>query len=117
MNRIKILREQKGISQQTLADMFNLSQQSIYKYENELAEPSIRTLKDLADYFHTTIDYIVGYTDNPSRPYESVDIQYSPIELQHLDMYCQLTPSLQNGIDVLIEKIIKEQETASPSSL
>ena len=43
MKRLKELREKKGISQQKLANEFNLSQQSIYKYENDLAEPDIST--------------------------------------------------------------------------
>lgn len=108
MNRIRILREQMGISQQALADKFNLSQQSIYKYENDLSEPSIRTLKDFADYFHTTVDYLVEYTDNPARPHETIELPYSPKELHHLDMYCKLSPALRDKIDDLCESIIDE---------
>lgn len=44
MKNLKILREEFGLSQQKLADLFNLSQQSIYKYENDLAEPDFQTL-------------------------------------------------------------------------
>ncbi len=112
MNRIKLLREQKGISQQALADMFNLSQQSIYKYENDLAEPSIRTLKDFADYFHTTVDYIVEYTDDPTRPHEKIEAMYSTSQLQHLDRYCQLSAALQKSINTLVEDIIAEQKNS-----
>lgn len=107
MNRIRILREEMGISQQALADKFNLSQQSIYKYENGLSEPSIQTLKDFADYFHTTVDYLVEYTDNPARP-ELIECSYSPKELHHLDMYCRLSPTLRDKIDDLCESIIDE---------
>ena len=58
---LKELRTRYGISQQQLADEIGVSQQSINKYENHNAEPSIDTLKDLAAYFHTSIDYLVGY--------------------------------------------------------
>ena len=56
----------------------------------------------------TTIDYIVGYTDNPTRSYEIVELTYSPQELRHLDMYCRLAPRLRSGVDNLIESIISE---------
>lgn len=112
MNRIKLLREQKGISQQALAEMYNLSQQSIYKYENDLAEPCIQTLKDFADYFHTTVDYIVGYTDDPSRPHERIEMLYSPGQLQHLDRYCKLSPTLQDSVNTLVENILSEQKNS-----
>ena len=41
---IRILREKQNISQQKLADAVGLSQQSIYQYENGIAEPDIDTL-------------------------------------------------------------------------
>ena len=64
MKHLKLLRESRGISQQKLADQFCLSQQSIYKYENGLAEPDFSTLRQFADYFHTTIDYLINDDDN-----------------------------------------------------
>lgn len=60
--RLKQLREEKGLSQQQLADLVNLSQQTIGHYEVERAEPSIKTLEMFADIFDTTTDYILGRT-------------------------------------------------------
>ena len=51
MKRLKELREENGISQQKLADEFHISQQSIWKYENGLSEPDIKTLMQFADFF------------------------------------------------------------------
>ncbi len=51
MLNLKKLRKEKGLTQQFLAEKFDLSQQSIYKYENNLAEPDIATLKELAEFF------------------------------------------------------------------
>ena len=53
------------MSQQQLALKLNLSQQTIYKYENQITEPDITTLINLADYFNTSVDYLIGNTDNP----------------------------------------------------
>ena len=39
-------------------------QQSINKYENQNVEPDISTLIKIADYFSTTVDYLVGRTES-----------------------------------------------------
>ena len=68
MKNLKKLRQAKKMSQQQLALKLNLSQQTIYKYENQITEPDITTLINLADYFNTSVDYLIGNTDNPQRP-------------------------------------------------
>ena len=70
MKNLKTLRLKRGLSQQALADKFNLSQQSIYKYEHGLAEPDIKTLKELAHFFDVSIDYLVGYSDSENAQNE-----------------------------------------------
>lgn len=60
---LKLLRKEYGISQQLLADTLGISQQSVNQYENREIEPDISTLSQMAEYFETSIDYIVGRTD------------------------------------------------------
>ncbi len=62
LKNLRMLREEKGISQQKLADTIGVSQPSINKYENHNIEPDIYTLSLMADYFDTSIDFIVGHT-------------------------------------------------------
>ena len=68
MKNLKALRLSKKLSQQQLALRLDLSQQTIYKYENGITEPDIATLIKLADYFNTSVDYLIGNTNNPQRP-------------------------------------------------
>ena len=63
MEKLRILREQAGLSQQKLADQLGLTQQSIYSYENGAYEPDIATLKRFAAYFDTSVDYLIGNTE------------------------------------------------------
>lgn len=63
MNRIAELRKEKGMNQIALAMRLNISQKMISAYENGKNEPSIATLKQLADIFGVSIDYLLGYTD------------------------------------------------------
>ena len=64
---LKLLRQERGISQQRLADAIGLTQQSINQYENHKIEPDIQTLARMADFFETSIDFIVGHTNVRQR--------------------------------------------------
>lgn len=64
--RIRVLRESKSITQSELAQIVNLSQQTIDHYEKGRAEPNIDTINLLANYFGCSADYLLGRTDDPS---------------------------------------------------
>lgn len=64
---LKKLRNEFNISQQQLADVIGVSQQSINKYENHNIEPDIETLKTMAKFFNTSIDYLVGYKESETK--------------------------------------------------
>ncbi len=64
MNRIAELRKEKNMSQISLGMKLNVSQKMISAYENGKNEPSIDLLIRMADIFHVSIDYIVGYSEN-----------------------------------------------------
>ena len=51
---LRLLRDEKGLSQQKLAEMLNITQQTIFKYEKILVEPDIETLIRLSDIFDVT---------------------------------------------------------------
>ena len=74
MLRLEELRKNKGISQETLAKDLNMTQQRISAYEKGKREPDIETLKQFAEYFNCTIDYITGKTDvrNPGKQIDDV---------------------------------------------
>lgn len=107
MKNLKSLRESKGLSQQRLASYFNLSQQSIYKYENGLAEPDIATLEAMADFFDTSVDYLVGHSDIPYKLEERNDCALSQEEQSHMEAYRKLSPSLRSLLNTLIGEYLK----------
>ena len=76
MKRLRELRQKKRLSQQALADMLHVTQQSVYKYENGLAIPELDILIHMAEIFETSIDYLVGNTDVPFK-YETYDADTS----------------------------------------
>lgn len=58
---LKELRTEKGISQQSLANVFCVSKMTISAWENDKQEPCIEDIKKLAHYFETSTDYLLGY--------------------------------------------------------
>ncbi len=60
---LRTLRKEKHLSQDKLGQAIGITQQSINKYETQSTEPDISTLIKLAQYFDTSIDYLVGTTD------------------------------------------------------
>lgn len=54
-NRIKQLRNEKGISQQELADYLGIGRTSLSKIENTKYNPSARIIQKTSDYFKLPI--------------------------------------------------------------
>lgn len=65
MFRLKALRKQKRISQLKLAMDLGMNQNTVSRYETGEREADYSTLIALADYFHVSVDYLLGRTDNP----------------------------------------------------
>lgn len=61
LENLRKLRTEAGVTQKQLADAISVSQQSINKYENHNIEPDIRTMILIADFFHTSVDYLIGH--------------------------------------------------------
>ena len=63
--RLKILREQRHLSQVFLGMELGMSQNTISRYETGAREADYDTLIAFADYFQVSIDYLLGRTENP----------------------------------------------------
>ena len=61
--RIRELREDKDISQTKLAKILGMSQTGYSKYETGENDIPTTILIKLADFYETTVDYILGRTD------------------------------------------------------
>jgi len=62
--RLKELREEKGLSRMALAKELQVSDAAIGRWERGTRIISADLLIKLADFFDVTIDYLVGRTDN-----------------------------------------------------
>lgn len=106
MKRLRELRLEKKVSQQQLADILHVTQQSIHKYEHGIAEPDLDIIIAMAKYFDTSVDYLIGYSDVPIK-YELYDVEHSLTSAENrlLDYYRSLPPSGQGMIQSLIPTV------------
>lgn len=102
LKNLKALRAERNISQQHLADIIGVSQQSINKYENHNIEPDINTLKLLSDYFETSIDYLVGNTDIKHKIEPVFGAELNEEELDLISDYRKLSKSEKESITAVI---------------
>lgn len=66
--RLRDLREDREYSQQMLAQILNVRQNTYSQYETQARQIPLELLCRLADFYHTSVDYILERTDDP-RPY------------------------------------------------
>lgn len=66
--RLRDLREDNDLTQQALAEILNVEQTTYSKYERGVRDIPTEVLIQLADFYNTTTDYLLGRIDNPA-PY------------------------------------------------
>lgn len=62
-NRIRELREERGMNQDALAGLVGVSQQKISKVERNTESLGIDLLIEISDYFGVTTDYLLCLSD------------------------------------------------------
>ena len=60
---IRSLRIDNGYTQQQIADYLNVKQNTYSQYEVGTLNYSVNTLMKLADFYHVSVDYLLGRTD------------------------------------------------------
>ena len=109
--RLRMLREEKKLTQAELGKIFNLCQSTFGYYETNKKAPSQKTLQKLANYFNVSTDYLLGRTNNPD-PADAVQI---PDELLQAFMRAKEMPpehveKLAEVIDLLINQYTGERK-------
>lgn len=61
--RLKELREEKGLKQSELAKILNISSSSVGMYETDRREPDDDLKLEIANYFNVSVDYLMGKTN------------------------------------------------------
>lgn len=67
--RIRDLREDNDFTQQQVAEYLKCDRSLYSKYEREERDVPLNIVVELALFYHTSVDYIVGLTDD-KKPYK-----------------------------------------------
>ena len=97
---LKMLRNEKNMSQQELADALGISKSSINMYERGERQPNFETLETIADYFNVDIDYLLGRTNKTTKIIKPTTIaahfdgdEYTVDELEEIKAFAEFVKS------------------------
>ena len=62
--RLRDMREDHDLSQAEMAKLLKCSQQTYSRYESHTTEIPLQSLIFLAEYYDTSVDYLLGITNN-----------------------------------------------------
>lgn len=63
-DRLREIRKERKLSQDKLGELAGISREQVNRYENGKAIPDFATIIKIADALETSIDYLVGRTDD-----------------------------------------------------
>lgn len=63
--RLKELRKKHGLTQKQLANALHVAQNTVCNWENGVRQIDTEYIKQLAEYFHVSTDYLLGREDSP----------------------------------------------------
>ncbi len=78
MEKLKVLRIEKGLSQKDLSERLNVSQGALSSWESGRYEPDIATVIKIADIFNISIDELVGRVEGINFASKAIPIEKAP---------------------------------------
>lgn len=102
-SNIKLLRNQKKISQEELGKVLGVTTSAVGQYETGVRNPSYSVLNKLADYFGVTVDYLLGRKD-----FYSKDIRHE--EYDEAVVYLPVISEITNDNSVINSNNIERYE-------
>lgn len=124
MKRLKELRENKHLTQAQLSKFLNISASTIGMYEQGRRFPDEILLKNIAQFFNVSLDYLLGLTDIPytvddyiakqkKADKQPVDNQYSTDERKIIDMYRQLSEKDKGKVEGRLEEMLDDEQATT----
>lgn len=81
-DRIALLREKRGLTQEELSTKIGISRAALSHYETNRREPDYETINKIANFFNVTVDYLLGRTDQPQTVLDHDVREF----VEHLDL-------------------------------
>lgn len=121
-NRICMLRKSKGLSQRKLMDILNFD--NLSKYEKDQRQPNYKILKEIADFFNVSTDWLLTGEDlnqqNSSDEESKVEHilgKLSDEEIHFIELLRQVDEKERNKIEGMLDLKIAEAQTTKKELL
>lgn len=73
--RIRDRRKELGLSADQVADTLGVNRTTIFRYERgDIEKVPMKLLEPIAKVLHTTVDYLMGWSDNPSSASQDIEL-------------------------------------------
>ena len=70
---IRVLRKERSLTQEQLAEVLGVTTGAVYKWEAKLSQPELNMVMELADFFDTSVDVLLGYEMKDNHLEKSVE--------------------------------------------
>lgn len=103
-NRLRELRESRGLSQKMVSIKLDISQSSVSDWEMGRKTPPVKTICQLAEMFGVTSDYLLELSDIPYRSTatKSPYMEVSPFEKTVLEAFRSVDKTTQSNICMIL---------------
>jgi transcriptional regulator with XRE-family HTH domain len=100
-DRLTRLRKQRGLTQEALADLVNITKTQVYRYENGSSQPTLEVIKRLAIALSVTTDQLI-FEEDERQPDESLALLMEGV--------ARLDPDEKHILRELVEGILLKHE-------
>ena len=105
INRLKECREKIGISKQETARRIGISQPAYLRYESGDRKPSLQMTKEIAKVLNTSVDYLVGNSDDSNPTLIEINIDDNSELFRIVELCSQMDEKQQKRIISYINKL------------
>lgn len=98
-NAIRTARIEKGLSQEKLAELVNITPAHLKHIEGEHRKPSIEVLFNLSQILHLSLDNILFPTDERNSEYHHAELLLKSCNEKELKLAIDLIKAIQNNRD------------------
>lgn len=102
LDRLTTLRKKKKWSLQHTADRLGIAKSTYAGYESGYRRPSLEAVKLLADLYDTSIDFLLGRTDEPEIQRKISDIKIELTEAKEGTIHVDSVPLTDEEIKQLV---------------
>lgn len=103
--KLKLLREEEGLTQSELAQGLKVSQSTVAQWEAGTRMPTAQAVVAIARYFDTSADFVLGIVDERLRlvPYYK---NLTGKEQTFMQAFAQLSPERQNAVAEIVRQFL-----------